>query len=98
MIKLLDVEDGVVKPTAHCQTIKWLSVITDKFGYDNGLKVYAYILYMVYHGQENPYFNIPPEIREETIIKDLEIDFPLEEDEIIEALEKATNMYETPTN
>jgi len=47
--------------------------------------------------QENPYFNLPMEIREETVIEDLSIDFSLEEDEIIEALEKATKMYETPT-
>ena len=30
MIKLLDIENNVVKPTEHCQMITWLKVIQDK--------------------------------------------------------------------
>jgi hypothetical protein len=96
MIKLLDIENNKVIPTVHCKTIKWLSTIEEKFP-DNYLKIYGYIFYMACPSQENPYFNLPMEIREETVIEDLGIDFSLEEDEIIEALEKATKMYETPT-
>jgi phosphate uptake regulator len=47
--------------------------------------------------QENPYFNMPTDLREDTVISDLDITFSLEEDEIIEALNKAVKMYETPT-
>lgn len=96
MIKLFDIEGGVVKPTAHCQLINWLKVIQEKFP-DNSLKIYAYIFYMACPNEENPYFNYKEEVRESIVIKDLDIDFSLEEDEIIEALEKATSMYETPT-
>jgi len=96
MIKLLDIENNTVIPTVHCKTIKWLNVIEEKFP-DNYLKIYGYIFYMACPSQENPYFNLPMEIREETVIEDLGIDFSLEEDEIIEALEKAIKMYETPT-
>tara|TARA_R110002020_G_scaffold23658_5_gene78627 strand:- start:12369 stop:12881 length:513 start_codon:yes stop_codon:yes gene_type:complete len=96
MIKLLDIENNTVIPTVHCKTIKWLRVIEEKFP-DNYLKIYGYVFYMACPSQENPYFNLPVELREETVIVDLEIDFSLEEDEIIEALKKAVTMYETPT-
>ena len=96
MIKLFDIENNTVKPTAHCQIIKWLRVIQEKFP-DKALKIYAYVFYMSYHGEENPYFNLQEDIKEDCIIHDLDIDFSLEEDEIIEAVEKATQLYETPT-
>ncbi len=96
MIRLLDIENNTVIPTVHCKTIKWLRVIEEKFP-DNYLKIYSYIFYMACPSQENPYFNMPADEREETVIADLEIDFSLEEDEIIEALAKAIVMYQTPT-
>ena len=97
MIKLLDVENNVVKPTEHCQTIKWLRVINEKFP-EHALKIYSYIFYMACPGEENPYFNLPFSIREDTIVDDIEIEHSLlEEDEVITALEKATLLYETPT-
>lgn len=96
MIKLLEIENNVVKPTEHCQTIKWLKIIQDKYP-DSAIKIYAYIFYMCCPSQENPYFNMQIDLREDVIIDDLDIAFSLEEDEIIEAVEKATKMYETPT-
>lgn len=96
MIKLLDIENNTVIPTVHCKTIKWLSIIEEKFP-ETYIKIYAYVFYMSCPSQENPYFNLPLENREEAVISDLDIDFSLEEDEIIEAVEKATKMYETPT-
>lgn len=96
MIKLLDIENNTVIPTVHCKTIKWLSIIEDKFP-ETYIKIYAYVFYMSCPSQENPYFNLPLESREDVVISDLSIDFSLEEDEIIEAVEKATKMYETPT-
>ena len=96
MIKLLEIENKTVKPTEHCQTIKWLRVIQEKYP-DNMLKIYAYIFYMACPSEDNPYFNLPGDIKEDAIVEDLEIDFSLEEEEIIEAIEKATKLYETPT-
>lgn len=96
MIKLFDIENDVVKPTEHCRMIKWLRVIQEKYP-ENALKIYAYIFYMACPSQENPYFNHPRDLREEVVIQDLEINFSLEEDEIIEAVTKAYKMYETPT-
>lgn len=96
MIRLFEIENDVVKPTEHCHTIKWLWIIQKKYP-ENALKIYAYIFYMACPSQENPYFNMKRELREDVVISDLEIDFSLEEDEIFEALEKAYKMYETPT-
>lgn len=96
MIRLFEIENSVVKPTEHCQTIGWLRAISEEFS-DNALSIYAYLFYMSCPSQENPYFNIPEELREEVIIADLAIDFSLEEDSIIAALEKCKSMFETPT-
>ncbi len=96
MIKLLDVENNMVIPTVHCKTIKWLKVIEDNYP-KNFIKIYGYIFYMSCPSQENPYFNVPVDNREDLVIDDLDIDFSLEDDEIIEAVKKATVMYQTPT-
>jgi hypothetical protein len=98
MIRLLEVENNVVKPTEHCQIIKWLKVIQDKWP-EHYVQIYAYIFYMSCPSQENPYFNVPFDLREETCIQDVDLpeDFDFEADEIIEAIEKATVLYETPT-
>jgi hypothetical protein len=45
----------------------------------------------------NPYYNVPFDSRESTILQDLESEIDTEADEIIEALEKAKVLYETPT-
>lgn len=96
MIKLLEIENKTVKPTEHCHTIKWLKVIMDKWPED-AVKIYAYIFYLACPSEENPYFNLPEQDKEETIIQDLGIEFSLEEDEIIDALNNAIKLYETPT-
>ncbi len=96
MIRLFEIDNKVVKPTEHCHTIKWLKVILDKHP-QNALKIYAYIFYMTCPSEENPFFNLPFHIREETVLQDLDIDFSLEDDEIIEAMTNAEKMYETPT-
>lgn len=97
MIHLFEIEDRVVKPTVHCETIKWLRVIKEKWP-DECVQVYAFIFYMSAMGQENPYFNTPEEIREDIILEDLEVDFEIiESEEVQEALAKATKLYETPT-
>jgi len=95
MIKLLEIENRTVKPTEHCQTIKWLRVIQEKF--DNYIDVYAYIFFMACPSEENPFYNIPLEMREETILNDLNSEIDTEADEIVEAVEKAQIPYETPT-
>jgi len=96
MIRLLDIENTTVKPTIHCHMISWLRVIQEKYPTD-ALKIYAYIFYMSCPSEENPYFNVNQAIREDVIISDLKITFSLEEPEIVEAVKRTTELYETPT-
>lgn len=97
MIELFTVEDKIVRPTVHCHTISWLKRIMDEHP-DDHVKVYAYLFYMTCPNEQlNPYFNLPEEDKEQTIMQDIEAQFSSEEDAIIEALEKCHQMYETPT-
>jgi len=96
MIKLLDIENNVVIPTVHCKTIKWLSIIEENYP-DDFITVYAYIFYMSCPSQENPYFNVPVDDREDLVLEDLDVKFSTEDDVILEAVKKATLMYQTPT-
>lgn len=98
MIRLFEVENGVVKVTEHCYVIGWLKAIMEKFPEpEKYLRVYAYIFYMSYPGQENPYFNVNESIRPEIIAADINLDFNTEEDCIIKAIERAIFLYTTPT-
>lgn len=97
MIKLFDIDNGVVIPTIHCKMIGWLKRIQDEFP-ENALTIYAYLHYQTCMNEiENPYFNLPADIKEENIIADLGITFSLEHDAIQAALRKLTEHYDTPT-
>ena len=71
MIRLFEIENRTVKPTVHCHQIKWLKKIMDDFP-DNYLHIYAYIFYMACPAEENPYFNVKHDLREEVILLDLD--------------------------
>lgn len=96
MIRLFEIENKVVKPTEHCLMLKWTKVIKENHP-DNFLKIYAYIFYMTCPSEDNPFFNVPKDIREDVVIKELEIEFSLEIDTVINGLKKASELYETPT-
>lgn len=98
MIRLLDVENGRVIPTEHCHTIKWLKAIMDQYeDPEVYINVYAYIFYMTCPSQENPFYNIPESEKEDQILDSITVNFDTEDDVILEALEKAEQLYETPT-
>jgi hypothetical protein len=97
MIELFTVENGVIVPTVHCHTITYLKNIMDNYP-DNYLKVYMYLFYMTCPNSKfNPYFNMPEEEKEETILNDIDADFSTEDDMIILAKDKCEQLYETPT-
>jgi hypothetical protein len=97
MIELFTVENGVIVPTVHCHTITYLKTIMDNYP-DNYLKVYMYLFYMTCPNSKfNPYFNMPEEEKEETILNDIDADFSTEDDMIILAKDKCEQLYETPT-
>lgn len=96
MIRLFEIQNKTLIPTEHCYAIKWLKVIMDEYP-DNYLKVYAYIFYMTCPSPDNPYFNLVEDEKEDAIANDIDIDFSVEDDVIIEALDRAEKLYETPS-
>jgi hypothetical protein len=98
MIRLFEIENQTVKPTEHCYTIKWLKAVMDRFPEPEiHINAYAYIFYMTCPGQDNPFHNVRMDIRAENISADVNLNFDTEDDVIIEALKKATELFETPT-
>lgn len=97
MIYLFDIENGKVIPTEHTYTIKEFADIHSLFG-ENAVKIFSYIFYMSYEGEQNVFFNIEEDKREEEILKSLEL---TKEDvshkEVTDAINKAKRLYETPT-
>jgi hypothetical protein len=95
-IKLFDFEGGKIIPSIHCYQITWLKKIMDKYP-TNYIKIYSYIHYVCsWNPDDNPYLLMREEDREETIARDLEIDFSLDDDVIQEALDNAKKLFELP--
>lgn len=96
MIKLFDTIGGKIVPTEHCYAISQFNDVIQKYP-DNIHQTIPYIFYMSYIGDENPYFNFPIETKEDTIKKDLRIEFSLDDILFKTAVEKAIELYTTPT-
>ena len=96
MIKLFDVEEGVVKLTEHCSLLTWLDVIKTEFP-DNYMDAYAYIFYMSCPNESNPFFNRPEDEKEEQILSSLKSKLNTENLSLSNAVYKAKELYETPT-
>lgn len=97
MIRLFDIQNGKVIPSEHCYTLKFLKDIMDEFPEEH-VKVFTYLFYMTCPNPDlNPFFDIPEEDKEEIILKELDIDFSLDEQCIVYALTRCKVMYETPT-
>lgn len=95
MIRLFDVEGGVVIPTEHCYTIKYLKVIMDQYPEDYN-KIYPYLFYMNCPNPDlNPYFDVPEDNKEELILRDIGATFDPDDQMIKEALEGCKLLYET---
>jgi len=98
MIKLFEIENNVVKPTEHCHTITWLKSIIDTYPDSKvHINIFAYIFYMSCPSQENPFYNVPEDHKEDIIAEEIDMNFDTEDELIQEALEKAARLYETPT-
>lgn len=98
MIRLIDIENGVVVPTEHCYVLKWLKAVIDEYPErEDHMSALAYIFYMTCPNQENPHYNVPEDEKEDVILDAIDIRFDTEADVIITALEEAAKLYETPT-
>lgn len=97
MIRLFDIQNGQVVPSEHCYTLSFLKDIIGKFPTDY-IKIYTYLFYMTCPNPDmNPFFDVPETDKEELILKEVDVDFSIDEPEIIRALEMCKKMYETPT-
>jgi len=97
LITLFDFENGKVIPSIHVHTLKFLKDLIEKYPEDY-MKIFEYLFYMTCPSPTlNPYFNLPEDDKESTILKDIEAEFSTD-DEIIEtAIERCIELYETPT-
>lgn len=97
MVKLFDIQNGKVIPSEHCYTLSFLKTIIENFPIDY-IKIYTYLFYMTCPNPDlNPFFDIPEQDKEELILKELNADFSVEDDDILKALDMCKKMYETPT-
>lgn len=98
IIKLFDIENGVVVPTEHCYTLKALKDVMDEYPEEH-LKIYLYLFYMSCPNPDlNPFFYTPEMDKEDLILKQIDSDFSVEDDSIYTALQFCQRMYETPTS
>jgi len=98
LVRLFDVQNGVVVPTEHCYTLKALKDIMDNYPEEH-LKIYLYLFYMTCPNPDmNPFFYAPDIDKEYLVMKEINADFSLEDDDIHVALEFCKRMYETPTS
>jgi len=98
IIKLFDIENGVVVPTEHCYTLKALKDVMDEYPEEH-LKIYLYLFYMSCPNPDlNPFFYTPEMDKEDLILKQINSDFSVEDDSIHKALQFCQKMYETPTS
>lgn len=97
MVKIFEMENGVIVPTEHCDTLKTLRTI--KENYEDYMQVYLYIFYMTCPNPDmNPFFNVRNDDKEELILKELgDINFSPEDDDVKAGLELLTELYSTPT-
>ena len=98
LIKLFDVQNRTVVPTEHCYTLKSLKDIMDNYPEDY-LKIYQYLFYMTCPDPDmNPFFHTPHAEKEHIIMREIDGDFSVEDDDIYRALLFCRKLYETPTS
>ena len=82
LVRLFDVQNGIVIPTEHCYTLKALKDIMDNYPEEH-LKIYLYLFYMTCPNPDmNPFFYAPDIDKEYLIMKEINGDFSLEDDDI----------------
>lgn len=97
LIKLFDIQNGVVVPTEHCFILRDLKFLMDRYPEEH-IKMYQYLFYMFCYDPElNPFFNIKETDREERIMEQLDPNFTTEDDGMPEAISLVKELYTTPT-
>ena len=98
-LSLFDVEDGVLRPTVHCYSLRALRTIMDQYP-DDYLEIYKYLFYMCSHNaKKNPFFDRPEHEKSDQILAELNSSgFNVDDDEIEAALVLCKMLFTTPTS
>jgi hypothetical protein len=96
VIKLFDIQNGVIVPTEHCYSLETLKLIMDKYP-NSYLSIYKYLFYMTCPNPDlNPFFNVPEHEKEDLIINEVDFNESLDDSVIQQALIFCEKLYETP--
>ncbi len=96
MIKLFNINNGVITPTEHCYTLSPLKDLMEEYPEDY-LAIYQFIFYMTCpNDEENPFFNLKEEDKEEIILKQLNPNFSTDCELIENGLKLCNTLYDTP--
>lgn len=97
MVKLFDLQNGVIVPTEHCHNLIFLKRIMDEYP-DDYMQIYSYLFYMTCPNPDiNPFFDVREHEKEELILIQLQATFSTEDEDIVVALELCKKLYETPS-
>ena len=97
LVRVFDVHNGILVPSDSCYTLKTLKDIIDAHP-DNHLKILLYVFYMTcWDPDQNPFFNLPEEEKEEVILQEIKADFSTDDPLIKDAIKFCNKLYDTPT-
>ncbi len=98
VLKLLELQNGQIILTEHCYNLQSLNLIMGAYSKEQYMKIYKYFFYMTCPNPElNAFFHEPAATKEEVIIKEIGIDFSLDDVLIQNGLEFCKARYETET-
>lgn len=93
IIKFFDIVNGTVVLNHNCLSIPELKAITE--AYKDPIPAFNFLHF--YYDPESPYANLPEADREEVVLKDYPGEHTLEDEVMINAMKKLSEMYITPT-
>jgi hypothetical protein len=93
MISIFDISGGRVVINPNCLLIPELKKINEK--YEDPLPALCFIHFIT--DPKSPYFNLPEDSKEESVMDDYPGDYTTEDPDIIKAVEKLNKLYETPS-
>lgn len=93
MVKIFDINEGIVAINVNCLLIPELKAIYDH--YEDPIPVLGYVHFMT--DPRSPYGNLPDEEKEARILEDYDSDYTPDDEPVYKAVEKMKKLYETPS-
>jgi hypothetical protein len=90
-------DKGVLVPTEHCYNLNTLKDIIEAYP-DDHMSIFSYLFYMCCPDPDiNPFVNLKEYEKEDVILKQLQVEWSTEDEQIIDALAFCKKLYETPS-